>query len=124
MKEKRYILPDEKTDAAFAAEPTPAYHGNAALVLPENEVDEIEDDDIDWDRIPVGFYPANEEESIARIEAAEAAYERGEYIDAEEFDKELKAKIEAAEAEYELTGKDTNWEDFIEELKGEGLWLI
>ena len=50
--------------------------------------------------------------------------ERGEYMDAEEFDKELKAKIEAAEAEYELTGKDTNWEDFIEELKGEGLWLI
>ena len=92
MKGKRYILPDEKTDAAFVAEPTPAYHGNAAMVLPENEVDEIEDDDIDWDRIPVGFYPANEEEAIARIEAAEAAYERGEYIDAEEFDKELKAK--------------------------------
>ena len=98
MKEKRYILPHEKTDAAFAAEPTPAYHGNAALVLPENEVDEIEDNDIDWDRIPVGFYPANEEEAIARIEGIEAEYKR--------------------------TGKDTDWEDFIEELKGEGLWLL
>ena len=60
--------------------------------FPENELDEIKDDDIDWDRIPVGFYPANEEEAIARIEAAEAAYERGEYMDAKEFDKELKAK--------------------------------
>ena len=42
--------------------------------------------------LPDGFYPANEEEAIARIEAAEAEYERGEYIDAEEFDQELKAK--------------------------------
>lgn len=82
------------------------------------------DNGIDWDRIPVGFYPANEEEAIARIEAAEAEYKRGEYMDAEEFDKELKAKIEAAEAEYDRTGKVTDWEDFIEELKGEGLWLI
>ncbi|GEM_PF-2079220 len=44
--------------------------------------------------------------------------ERGEYMDAEEFDKELKAKIEAAEAEYERTGKDTNWEDLSKSLKG------
>ena len=92
MKGKRYILPDEKTDAAFVAEPTPAYHGNAAVVLPADGVDECDDEDIDWDKIPIGFYPANEEEAIARIEAAEAEYERGEYIDAEEFDKELKAK--------------------------------
>ena len=49
MKEKRYILPDEKTDAAFAAEPTPVYHGNAALVLPADSVDECDDDDIDWE---------------------------------------------------------------------------
>lgn len=98
MKEKRYILPDEKPDAAFVAEPTPAYHGNAAMVLPEDGVNDCDDEDIDWDRIPVGFYPANEEEAIARIEAAEA--------------------------EYEKTGKDTDWEVFIEELKEEGLWLI
>ena len=39
-------------------------------------------------------------------------------MDAEEFDKELKAKIEAAEAEYERTGKDTNWEDLSKSLKG------
>lgn len=90
MKEKRYILPDEKPDAAFAAEPTPAYHGNAAAVFTDDEIEE--EDDINWDRIPIGFYPANEEEAIARIEAAEAAYERGEYMDAEDFDKELKAK--------------------------------
>lgn len=97
MKEKRYILPDEKTDAAFVAEPSPAYHGNAAMVLPEDEVDELEDD-IDWDKIPVGWYPANEEEA--------------------------KARIEAAEAEYARTGKDTDWDDFVEELKREGLWLL
>nr|WP_297652752.1 hypothetical protein [uncultured Prevotella sp.] len=30
----------------------------------------------------------------------------------------------AAEAEYERTGKNTNWDDFIEELKEERLWLI
>ena len=93
MKGKRYILPDEKTDDAFAAEPTPAYHGNAAMVLPEDGVDECDDDDIDWDRIPVGFYPANEEEAIARIEAIEAEYERtGIDYSAEEFENELKAK--------------------------------
>ncbi len=34
MKEKRYTLPEEQKDAAFAAEPAPAYHGNAAIALP------------------------------------------------------------------------------------------
>ena len=48
--------------------------------------------------IPVGWYPANEEEAMARIEAIEAEYER--------------------------TGKATDFEEFIEELKAEGLWLI
>ena len=37
MKEKRYKLPEEQKDAAFAAEPAPAYHGNAAIALPEDE---------------------------------------------------------------------------------------
>ena len=45
MKEKRYTLPEEQKDAAFAAEPAPAYHGNAAMVLPE---DECAEEDIDW----------------------------------------------------------------------------
>lgn len=49
-------------------------------------------------RYPVGWYPANEEEAVARIEAIEAEYER--------------------------TGKATDFEEFIEELKAEGLWLI
>ena len=31
MKEKRYTLPEEQKDAAFAAEPAPTYHGNAAM---------------------------------------------------------------------------------------------
>ena len=48
--------------------------------------------------IPVGWYPANEEEAVARIEAIEAEYER--------------------------TGEATDFEEFIEELKAEGLWLI
>ena len=48
--------------------------------------------------IPVGWHPANEEEAMARIEAIEAEYER--------------------------TGKATDFEEFIEELKAEGLWLI
>jgi hypothetical protein len=46
-------------------------------------------------RYPVGWYPANEEEAVARIEA-----------------------------EYERTGKATDFEEFIEELKAEELWLI
>ena len=49
-------------------------------------------------RYPVGWHPANEEEAMARIEAIEAEYER--------------------------TGKATDFEEFIEELKAEGLWLI
>ena len=47
--------------------------------------------------IPIGWHPANEEEAVARIEAIEAEYER--------------------------TGKATDFEEFIEELKAEGLWL-
>ena len=34
---QRYTLPEEQKDAAFAAEPAPAYHGNAAIALPEDE---------------------------------------------------------------------------------------
>ena len=47
---------------------------------------------------PIGWHPAKEEEAVARIEAIEAEYER--------------------------TGKATDFEEFIEELKAEGLWLI
>ena len=56
MKEKRYTLPEEQKDAAFAAEPAPAYHGNAAIALPE---DECAEEVIDWNKIPVGWHPAN-----------------------------------------------------------------
>ena len=73
MKEKRYTLPEEQKDAAFAAEPAPAYHGNAVIALPE---DECAEEDIDWNKIPVGWHPANEKEAMARIEAIEAEYER------------------------------------------------
>ena len=48
--------------------------------------------------IPVGWHPANEEEAVARIEAIEEEYER--------------------------TGEATDFEEFIEELKADGLWLI
>ena len=43
MKEKRYTLPEEQKDAAFVAESAPAYHGNAAMALPEDECAEEED---------------------------------------------------------------------------------
>ena len=89
MKEKSYTLPEEQKDAAFAAEPAPAYLGNAAMTLPE---DECAEENIDWKKIPVGWHPANEEEAVARIEAIEAEYENGQYIDAEEFEKELTAQ--------------------------------
>ena len=46
---------------------------------------------------PIGWHPANEEEAADRIEAIEAEYER--------------------------TGKATDFDEFIEELKSEGLWL-
>ena len=39
-------------------------------------------------------------------------------------EEEAVARIEAIEAEYERTGKATDFEEFIEELKAEGLWLI
>lgn len=42
--------------------------------------------------IPIGWHPANEEEAVARIEAIEEEYENGQYIDAEEFEKELTAQ--------------------------------
>ena len=74
MKEKRYTLPEEQKDAAFVAESAPAYHGNAAMALPEDEC--AEEEDIDWNKISVGWYPANEEEAVARIEAIEEEYER------------------------------------------------
>ena len=44
-------------------------------------------------RYPVGWHPANEEEAVARIEAIEAEYER--------------------------TGKATDFDEFIEELKSD-----
>ena len=43
-------------------------------------------------RYPVGWHPANEEEAMARIEAIEAEYENGQYIDAEDFERELKSE--------------------------------
>lgn len=75
MKEKRYTLPEEQ-EPTFAAEPTVAYHGNAAMVLPEEDVADNENEDFDWDRMPYTGGPANEEEAIARIEAIEAENER------------------------------------------------
>ena len=42
--------------------------------------------------IPVGWHPANEEEAVTRIEAIEAEYENGQYIDAEDFERELKSE--------------------------------
>lgn len=55
------------------------------------------DDDFEWDRIPAGWGPINEEEAIARIEAIEADIEQNGLIDEE---------------------------DMIEHLKAKGLWLI
>ena len=41
---------------------------------------------------PIGWHPANEEEAMDRIEAIEAEYENGQYIDAEDFERELKSE--------------------------------
>ena len=127
MKEKRYTLPEEQKDAAFAAEPAPAYHGNAAIALPE---DECAEEDIDWNKIPVGWHPANEEEAMARIEAIEAEYERtGISYSVEEFfnklneertwltNKEQEDKIMSRPIRETpiLYGKDA--ERFVEEMK-------
>jgi len=43
-------------------------------------------------RYPIGWHPANEEEAVARIEAIEEEYENGQYIDAEDFERELIAQ--------------------------------
>ena len=105
MKEKKYKLPEDK-GAAFVGEPTVAYHGNAAVAFPEEEyadevdervddkADELDDeaDDFDWDKIPVGWGPANEEEACARIEAIEADIEKNGLIDESEMIEHLKAK--------------------------------
>ena len=92
MKEKKYHLPEDQS-AAFVEEPTPAYHSNAAVTLPEdNLIEDNFDDGIDWDRMPVGWGPANKEEAIARIEAIEANIEKNGLIDEEEMIEHLKAK--------------------------------
>ena len=93
MKEKKYHL-QEDHGAAFA----PAYHENTTVVLPGKKIAEDNfDDDFEWDRIPAGWGPINEEEAIARIEAIEADIEQNGLIDEE---------------------------DMIEHLKAKGLWLI
>ena len=43
-------------------------------------------------RYTVGWYQANEEEAVARIEAIEEEYDKGQYIDADDFEKELIAQ--------------------------------
>ena len=95
MKEKRYTLPEEQ-EPDFVAEPEPtvAYHGNAAIALPEEEVTNYETEDINWGRMPYIGGPANEEEAIARIEAIEAENERtGNHLtDIEDFERELESK--------------------------------
>ncbi|WP_439423946.1 hypothetical protein [Segatella copri] len=97
MKEKKYHL-QEDHGAAFAEEPTPVYHENTTVVLPGKKIAEDNfDDDFEWDRIPEGWGPINEEEAIARIEAIEADIEQNGLIDEE---------------------------DMIEHLKAKGLWLI
>ena len=54
MKEKKYHL-QEDHGAAFAEEPTPAYHENTTVVLPGKKIAEDNfDDDFEWDRIPEG----------------------------------------------------------------------
>ena len=100
MKEKRYTLPEEQKDAVFAAEPAPAYHGNAAIALPE---DECAEEDIDWNKIPVGWHPANEEEAVARIEAIEAEYERTGKATDDPFKKELRDMVVYTLAEFGAT---------------------
>ena len=50
MKEKKYHL-QEDHGAAFAEEPTPAYHENTTVVLPGKKIAEDNfDDDFEWDR--------------------------------------------------------------------------
>lgn len=77
MKEKRYTLPDNN-QPCMAAEPTPSYHGYAAMALPEEDVvvDEFEDDNFDWDKMPYLDSPTNAEEAVAQIKAIEEEYER------------------------------------------------
>ncbi len=72
MKEKRYALPDDN-QPKMASEPTPGYHGNAAVALPEEEVavEEFGDEDFDWSRMPYLDSPTNAEEAIAQIKAIE-----------------------------------------------------
>ena len=114
MKEKRYTLPEEQKDAAFAAEPAPAYHGNAAIALPENECAE---EDIDWNKIPVGWHPANEEEAVARIEAIEAEYERtGISYSVEEFFNKLNEERTWSNAD-DFEKKQTAQDPWLEDWK-------
>ena len=60
--------------------------------LKEELYDEVEDKKVytlqEEQPTPIGWHPANEEEAVARIEAIEEEYENGQYIDAEEFEKE------------------------------------
>ena len=60
----------------MASEPTPSYHGNAAVALPEENVTVDEFDDVDWERMPYLDSPTNAEEAVAQIQAIEEEYER------------------------------------------------
>ena len=70
-------------------------------------------------RYPVGWYPANEKEAVARIEAIEAEYDRTGISYNEE---EAVARIEAIEAEYDK-GQYIDADEFERELTAQYPWL-
>ena len=72
MKEKRYTLPNDNQPCTVS-EPTPRYHGNAAVALPDEDVSikDFEDEDFNWDRIPYLDSPTNAEEAEVQIKSIE-----------------------------------------------------
>lgn len=91
MKEKRYTLPNDN-QPCMVAEPTPSYHGNATVALPEGNmaIDDFEDDNFDWDKMPYLDSPTNAEEAVAQIKAIEEEDEKaGINYTVDEFFQEL-----------------------------------
>ena len=92
MKEKKYTLPDDN-QPCMVAEPTPSYHGNAAVALPKDDtaIDEFEDEDFNWDKMPYLDSPTNAEEAVAQIKAIEEDDEKaGINYTVDDFFQELK----------------------------------
>ncbi|MBQ8990724.1 MAG: hypothetical protein IJQ60_08870 [Prevotella sp.] len=92
MKEKRYPILDEEDGLGCMKAKEPI--GALAYAETTEDIDLLddEDDNIDWDKMPL-IGPATYEEAIAQIEAAEQEIANGEVYDWKDVLKEARQRI-------------------------------